>query len=52
MKDVQHSHFAIWAFLVILAFNAAYFDCSGSRARNENRIRSLEYKVQQLENNR
>lgn len=48
----DHGHLLIWLFILMLAFNSSCVDCSGERTRQENRIRDLEYKVQQLEGRR
>lgn len=45
----DHGHLLLWAFVLMLCFNSSCVDCSGEKAKQENRIKQLEYKVQQLE---
>lgn len=48
----DHGHLVLWIVVSLIAFNSSCVDCSGERTRQENKIRDLEYKVQQLEQRR
>lgn len=50
-KHNDHGHFLLWLVTFCLLMNSC-LDCSDERTRQENRVRSLEYRVQQLEGRR